>query len=195
MNRAEAGRLGMLKSKANELMHNKHLALRDKYNKNPKLCKLCSKPLSYEDNVRRNDFCDRACYGKYKSRMYGLMPRKERSCACGAPSVIGRCRKCYCGTTRVEKLENARTDRTRRQILIRLHGHKCWSCALTEWKGLPIPIELEHADGNSDNNSKENLSLVCPNCHALTPTYKGKNKGNSKRQVLRRGRYSSGKTF
>jgi hypothetical protein len=52
----------------------------------------------------------------------------------------------------------------------------CNSCKLTEWLGKPIPLELEHKDGNHDNNSLNNLELLCPNCHAFTPTYRGKNK-------------------
>jgi hypothetical protein len=56
----------------------------------------------------------------------------------------------------------------------------CNRCGGTEWLGQPIPLELEHRDGNSANNSLENLELLCPNCHALTPTYRGKNK-NRKR--------------
>jgi hypothetical protein len=55
---------------------------------------------------------------------------------------------------------------------------KCYSCNLTEWLGNKIPLELEHIDGNRRNNLLENLTLLCPNCHALTPTYRGRNKGN-----------------
>lgn len=54
--------------------------------------------------------------------------------------------------------------------------HKCYSCSLTEWQGQKIPIELEHKDGNPCNNELTNLTLLCPNCHALTSTYRGKNK-------------------
>jgi hypothetical protein len=54
--------------------------------------------------------------------------------------------------------------------------HKCNNCELTDWLGNPIPLELEHIDGNSSNNKLENLELLCPNCHSLTDTYRGKNK-------------------
>lgn len=47
--------------------------------------------------------------------------------------------------------------------------------------------------GRSDNNILENLRLVCPNCHALTPTYKGKNNGNGR--ARRRQRYREGKSY
>jgi hypothetical protein len=52
---------------------------------------------------------------------------------------------------------------------------RCNKCGGTEWLGQPIPLELEHRDGDHANNSLENLELLCPNCHALTPTYRGKN--------------------
>ena len=54
--------------------------------------------------------------------------------------------------------------------------YKCYNCNLTEWLGSPIPLELEHIDGNSSNNLLDNLTLLCPNCHSLTPTYRGRNK-------------------
>lgn len=38
------------------------------------------------------------------------------------------------------------------------------------------PCELHHKDGDSHNHKRENLSLICPNCHSLTATYRAKNK-------------------
>jgi len=59
---------------------------------------------------------------------------------------------------------------------------KCYAddCGLVEWKGKPIPLELEHKNGNNIDNRIENLELLCPNCHALTDTYRGKNKVKNK---------------
>ena len=53
-------------------------------------------------------------------------------------------------------------------------SHQCNCCGITEWNGLPTPLELEHKDGNHHNNSLDNLELLCPNCHAQTDTYRGK---------------------
>lgn len=53
---------------------------------------------------------------------------------------------------------------------------RCSSCGLEEWMEAPIPLELDHIDGDHQNNLLSNLRLLCPNCHALTPTYRGKNK-------------------
>ncbi len=54
--------------------------------------------------------------------------------------------------------------------------HQCESCGLKEWLGKPIPLELHHIDGNHFNNTIENFQLLCPNCHAFTDSYRGKNK-------------------
>ena len=64
--------------------------------------------------------------------------------------------------------------------LIDIYGRKCMMCENTEWLGEPIPIELDHIDGNAGDNGPQNLRLLCPNCHATTPTYKAKNKGNGR---------------
>jgi hypothetical protein len=54
--------------------------------------------------------------------------------------------------------------------------HKCCKCNKTKWLNLPIPLELHHIDGDHYNNELSNLTLLCPNCHALTDNYRGKNK-------------------
>lgn len=55
--------------------------------------------------------------------------------------------------------------------------YRCSVCDLVEWQGGPIPLELDHISGVNTDNRIENLRLVCPNCHALTPTYRGRNRG------------------
>ena len=52
---------------------------------------------------------------------------------------------------------------------------KCECCGLSEWNGLPIPLELHHIDGNRTNHKLENLKILCLNCHAQTDTFRAKN--------------------
>lgn len=53
--------------------------------------------------------------------------------------------------------------------------YECSSCKLSEWMGQKIPIEIDHINGIHTDNRIENLRFLCPNCHALTDTYKGRN--------------------
>lgn len=56
-----------------------------------------------------------------------------------------------------------------------LKEYKCEKCNLSKWLGNPIPLELHHIDGDNTNNELSNLQLLCPNCHAQTDNYRGKN--------------------
>ena len=81
--------------------------------------------------------------------------------------------------TLVEYLEKS-TDIQSNKVRIRLleEGYKeyrCECCGLTEWLERPIPLELHHKDGDRHNNTIDNFVLLCPNCHAFTDSYRGKN--------------------
>jgi predicted nucleic acid-binding Zn ribbon protein len=96
------------------------------------------------------------------------------------------------------KIENGDTSFYHKQYkayLIYKYGEKCMKCGWNKINYLSnkVPIELEHKDGNSENNNLNNLELLCPNCHSLTPTYKALNKGNGRHN--RMIRYNNGKSY
>lgn len=54
---------------------------------------------------------------------------------------------------------------------------RCERCERDSWNGQPIPLELDHVNGRRDDNRLQNLRVLCPNCHAQTATYRGRNIG------------------
>lgn len=64
-----------------------------------------------------------------------------------------------------------------------LRGHKCEMCGQEKWFGEIIPLEIHHIDGDRLNNVLDNLQLLCPNCHALTENWRGKNISKKKETV------------
>ena len=78
-----------------------------------------------------------------------------------------------------EYLENSidiQSAKIRKKLLQeKIKEYKCEQCGLIEWLGQPIPLELHHIDGDRTNNTIENFQLLCPNCHAFTDSYRGKN--------------------
>lgn len=73
-----------------------------------------------------------------------------------------------------KKYEELTTNDSIKKRLILERGHKCECCGLEHWLELPITIELEHINGDNRDNSKENLKLLCPNCHSQTPTWRNR---------------------
>lgn len=82
--------------------------------------------------------------------------------------------------TPIEQYLNNKVQITSHKLRVRILREgvlpkTCNKCGNTQWLGRDIPLELHHKDGNKNNNSLDNLELLCPNCHYFTDTYKSKN--------------------
>lgn len=53
---------------------------------------------------------------------------------------------------------------------------KCSICGIDEWMGKEAPLALDHINGNRNDNSIDNLRILCYNCHGQTETFGSKNK-------------------
>ncbi|GAB2488463.1 hypothetical protein GCM10027265_45740 [Jatrophihabitans fulvus] len=65
----------------------------------------------------------------------------------------------------------------RRLIMAGLKEARCERCGLDEWCGKPLPLTLDHINGDPTDNRLENLRILCPNCHAQTDTWCRRNVG------------------
>lgn len=71
-----------------------------------------------------------------------------------------------------------------KRYLFKKFDNKCCQCGWgkTNTYSNTIPLEVDHIDGDFRNNAENNLRLLCPNCHSLTETYKGANKGQGRKK-------------
>jgi hypothetical protein len=121
------------------------------------LCSLCNKCYIRDKNSRGVPFCSSACKGESKYKI---------------------------GFTKRKKLFEQGKLKYRRQIrsiLLERYGTVCQICNNTEWYNQPIPLQVDHIDGNAANNSPDNLRMICHNCDALLPTFAGKNRGSGRK--------------
>lgn len=157
------------------------------------ICNYCNTTFeSYKKEERK--FCSQSCSAKSSNTK-----RKQFSTCLFCSAQISKKKK-YCNNkcqqllARRNRIENCEaSERTWKVFLIEELGHKCQICNNDTWNQKPIPLELDHIDGDSLNNTRENLRIICPNCHAQTSTYKSRNKGNGR--VLRMERYKSGLSY
>lgn len=79
-----------------------------------------------------------------------------------------------------------------RRYLTETKGYVCEDCGCgSTWNGKHITLQLDHIDGNSDNNALNNIRWLCPNCHTQTETWCARNKKNTIRSK-RRNKYKPG---
>ena len=147
-------------------------------------------------------FCGKSCAAKYNNKIYKV---KEKPKCLHCQSELQRGRK-YCSNKcqgalvkkgiRDKILAREWVDaRHLKSYLIELSGPVCSECNWSKKNPVTnkVPIEIDHIDGNASNNVLENVRLLCPNCQALTPTYKALNIGNGRH--YRRQRYKEGKSY
>ena len=149
-------------------------------------------------------FCCSSCSVSFNNKnnhwrkQKGILKGLSNCLNCG--KVVKKTDAKYCSRKCIKEHElNERivngdaSSKTTKRFLLKEYGNKCSCCGIEEWNKKPIVMELEHKDGNSSNNSLDNVCLLCPNCHSQTDTYKNKNKGNGRH--YRRLRYSEGKSY
>lgn len=182
------------------------------YKLHPNKCKFCDKDIELPldvYSVRKKQFCNNSCAAKYNNVRKKIKTKVKtgKICLFCEKEYYGSGKK-YCSLncqTRYRQKEvwkqiedgTYKTGTTNRAFKTYLKYHreyKCCKCANTGvWQGKSLTLELEHLDGNSENNALDNLEWICPNCHSQTDTYKSKNKGNGR--FSRRQRYKEGKSY
>jgi hypothetical protein len=147
-------------------------------------------------HLNKKTFCSVKCSSSSR-----IKPGRCIVCGKEIPQASRRycsefCHKVIISRFAIYRIENGTFEgqtKTIRNYLLSKRGHRCETCLNEYWQLQPIPLEVNHVDGNSENNKLENVKLICPNCHALTPNYKGRNKG--KGRFSRMKRYYSGKSY
>jgi Zn finger protein HypA/HybF involved in hydrogenase expression len=81
-----------------------------------------------------------------------------------------------------EDFLNLSFQRLKKRIVLEQNS-KCNHCGICEWNGKSIVLELEHINGDNQNNDRDNLEAICPNCHSQTSTWRGKNKKTNRFKI------------
>lgn len=189
MTKSEAGKLGAIQRNKQVIVD--YQARLAKYTRSPILCKQCGFPLSYDDFLRKKMFCNQSCRASFCNkgvRRHGQAKIEKKCLVCQGPTFRKFCsNKCSARhqRLRVFALIDSGTYKsigpnTLRAYLIEKRGRQCEKCKNTHWFSIPIPLNVHHKDGRSDNNELKNLELLCLNCHGITETYGGKNRGNGR---------------
>lgn len=193
MTRSESGKLGWIKSQ--QVRQENLKKIRDTYYSNPKKCRNCDSVILFEN--RDNNFCGHRCAAITNNGGHGI--KIKRICLyCKTELKHG---KLYCSFIcqhKFHRQQKIAAGKSLYRIGMRLYlsetrGYKCEICKNDVWQDKSIPLEIDHINGDSTNNNLDNVRLICPNCHAQTPTYKSKNRGKGRQS--RRQRYHDGKSY
>lgn len=156
--------------------------------------------LHCQTETKNKKFCSRSC-SNIGIRRHG----EARSVCKECGNLCSSCRQIYC-SNKCQRLHEHKTQMIPKILegkisnntplktyLIEIFGYKCILCGISTWQNQKLTLQLDHIDGNSDNNFPNNLRLLCPNCHSQTPTYKGGNKNRlkqTKRNIMHRKIYA-----
>jgi hypothetical protein len=84
-------------------------------------------------------------------------------------------------------VKGRRTNRThlkQRLLAEGLKENRCERCGIESWLGEPLSMALHHVNGEGLDNRLENLVFLCPNCHAQTPNFSGRNRKVGRLRVV-----------
>ena len=158
-------------------------------NKNIVACVTCKAELTTNNYKRHVDTCNGS--GKKLDKLAKDKKQKQKQSCCkecnktfrNAYSQASHLR--FCG----RPFESLGRD-AKRNLLMEEVDYKCTKCGFckTREDGKSI-LEIDHIDGDHTNNSKENLRVLCPNCHALTPNFRnwGRTSKHKTSKRLRKG--------
>ena len=172
-----------------------------------RFCDECGGQFSYKQPEQR--FCSRSCSATNSNKVSPKRTAAVLNCLfCDIALTEHQFKFCsmehqqlFYRATRIQKwLETGHgiigSDKNHyiRSYLYQQQNDLCAICLNSdEWQGKSLVFVLDHIDGNSENNSRENLRLICPNCDSQLPTYKARNRGNGR--FSRRQRYKEGVSY
>jgi 5-methylcytosine-specific restriction endonuclease McrA len=140
------------------------------------MCHKCSELFVPSRNTK-GLFCSRSCAVSYQNAVKPKRIKMERPPKSRRSLVEKYLDGDYNGTVK------SGLSYVIREYVLQLRQHKCESCGFSgtnQTTGKTI-LTVDHIDGNSQNNVLNNLRVLCPNCHAQTPTYGALNKGNGRK--------------
>lgn len=150
------------------------------------ICNRCNK--THDGRYGSGKFCNQLCAMSRKgvprkplyhnlSEEEAAIKRAKRVKICRDAALVKAAKNKEISKIKVESGEWS--DLTVSQRKTRILIEQNYSCALCKigmtWNDLPLQFDVDHIDGDRNNNTRENLRCVCPNCHSQTPTYKSKN--------------------